>query len=337
MKFYAGLDVSLATTAVCVVDQDGKVAFEASVESASGMITDALAPYRDGLEIVGLEAGPMSEWLAWGLRDAGLPVTQMETRQVAAALSAQMEKTDRNDARGIATLLRLGWFRPVHLKSQNARDRRFLLSARKTLQGRLIDVENSVRGLLRGFGLRPRRFLRKRWDAEIRDLIAGHPSLEIALSPLITVRESLRAAVEELTDRIREEVLNDPVCERLMTVPGVGPLVALTYVATIDDPTRFRSAKQVGASLGLTPRRYQSGETDRAGTITKCGDPALRVALFEAANVMLVCVKSWFPLRSWAMRVAARRGAKRAKVALARKLAVILHRMWIDETDFRMA
>jgi len=212
-----------------------------------------------------------------------------------------------------------------------------LLSARKTLQGRLVDVENSVRGLMRGFGLRPRRFLRKRWDAEIRELISGHPALELALTPLLVVRESLRASLEELTARVEAETQADPVCLRLMTVPGVGPIVALTFVATIDDPTRFRSSKQVGACAGLTPRRYQSGELDRAGTITKCGDPALRVALYEAANVMLVNVKHWFPLRSWAARLAARRGAKRAKVALARKLAVILHRMWIDETDFRLA
>lgn len=326
----------MATTAVCVVDLGGEVVFERSVESVPGVITDALTPYHDALEVVVLEAGPMSEWLARGLQEAGLPVTQMETRQVAAALSAQMEKTDRNDARGIAKLLRLGWFRPVHLKSCEARERRLLLSARKTVQGRLIEVENSVRGLLRGFGLRPGRYLRKRWAGEIRTLIAGHPALEIALGPLIEARESLRLALEELTARVHEEVLNDPVCQRLMTVPGVGPLVALTYVATIDDPTRFRSSKQVGSSVGLTPRRYQSGEQDRAGTITKCGDPALRVALYEAANVMMVNVKRWFPLRSWAMRVAARRGAKRAKVALARKLAVILHRMWVDETEFQM-
>ncbi|MEO0467642.1 MAG: IS110 family transposase [Pseudomonadota bacterium] len=335
MELYASLDVSMATTAVCVMDTDGEVVAEFSVPSNAGELGIALTPYRDRLVLVGLEAGPMSEWITKGLLDQGFEITQMETRQVNAALSASMVKTDRNDARGIAKLLRLGWFRPVHVKSETARERRLLLSARQSLQNRLIDIDNSIRGLLRCFGLRPPRYLRGRWDAAIRELIDGHAALTNVIEPMLTVRESLYQGYIALTERVKETAHNDPVCRRLMSVPGIGPIVSLTYTATIDNPERFRSSRQVGAAAGLTPRRYQSGEMDRAGTITKCGDPMLRTALYEAANVIMVNCKSWFPLRSWAMRLAARRGPKRAKVALARKLSVILHRMWVDGTEYQ--
>lgn len=335
MAMYAGLDVSLEKTAICVIDQDGKILQEAVARTDSEAIAEVLEQHRGGLERIGLEAGPMAEWILKGLEQRNLQAVQMETRQVHLALSASAVKTDRKDARGIANLLRMGWFKPVHVKTATARERRVLLSARESLLRRLKDLDNSVRGLLRCFGLRPPRLLRARWSGAVRELIEGHPALTDAISPILEARDCLAEQLGRLDKRVRDEARNDAVCRRLVTVPGVGAVVALTYVAAIDTPERFRSSKTVGASLGLTPRRYQSGETDRSGAITKMGDPAARVALFEAAHVIMTRVARWFPLKAWAMRVAARRGAKRAKVALARKLAVILHRIWIDGTEFQ--
>ena len=332
MKRFAGLDVSLSTTTICIVDEQGHAAFEGSVATDPGTIAAALAPHAPGL--VGLEAGPMSEWLHAGLSRHGFETVLMETRQVHAALKASRVKTDRRDARGIAQLLRIGWFRPVHAKAACARERRVLLGARDTLARRRRDLDNSVRGLLRGFGLRPPRGLRERWSGAVRQLIAAHPMLMAAIDPILVARDRLGEELARLDKLVRDQARDDAVCRRLMTVPGVGAVVALSYVAAVDDPARFATSKAVGPALGLTPSRYQSGETDRPGAITKAGDARARVALFEAAHVIMTRVARWFPLKAWAMRVAARRGAKRAKVALARKLAVVLHRMWVDGTDF---
>ena len=335
MELYAALDVSLETTSICIVDEDGKIVAESAVASDPASIAEALSPHRKVLAHLGLEAGPLSAWLVDGLASHGLTATLLETRHVRAALSARIAKTDRNDARGMAQLLRTGWFRPVHAKTMSAREQRLLLTARTTLTRRLRDLDNSVRGLLRGFGLCPARSLRRRWSATIRELISGNPALLEAIEPLLCVRDVLEAQLATLDKRIRDIARDDPVCHRLMTVPGVGPIVAVTFRAAIDRPERFRSSKSVGASLGLTPRRYQSGETDRPGSISKCGDGAARAALFEAAHVLLTRVAKWSTLKAWAVQIARRRGAKRAKVALARKLAMVLHRIWLDGTVFQ--
>jgi transposase len=332
---YAALDVSLEKTTLCVMAHDGTVIREAVVPSDPAALAADLAQHRRRLMTIGLEAGPLSEWLVRGLAAHGLSAVLMETRQVRAALSAQVVKTDRKDARGMAHLLRTGWFRPVHVKTVDAREQRAMLAARATLVARLKDIENSVRGLLRGFGLRLPTLLRGRWDAGVRELVAGHPTLLEILEPLLAARGALREQLILLDKRVRDGAKADPVCRRLMTAPGVGAIVAMTFRAAVDQPDRFPSSKKVGACFGLTPRKYQSGETDRAGAISRAGDASVRVALFEAAHVIMTRVAKWSKLKAWAMNVAKRRGAKRAKVALARKLAVVLHRMWLDETDFR--
>lgn len=333
---FAALDVSLEKTTICVVSLDGTIVGEAIVTTQPAAIASYLSGDQERLERIGLEAGPLSEWLVRGLADRGVDAVLMETRQVRAALSAMIVKTDRNDARGMAHLLRMGWFRPVHVKTMDAREQRTMLSARATLMARLKDIENSVRGLLRGFGLRLPRLLRGRWDAGVREAVAGHPSLLQILDPLLVARRVLREQLILLDKRVRDAARVDPVCRRLMTAPGVGAIVAMTFRAAVDQPDRFRSSKKVGACFGLTPRKYQSGETDRDGAISRAGDASVRVALFEAAHVIMTRVASWSTLKAWAMNVARRRGAKRAKVALARKLGVVLHAMWVKETDFRL-
>jgi transposase len=337
MTFYAALDVSLEKTAVCVMGRDGSIVRELEVATCPEALACCLAKIAPAFELVGLEAGPMSEWLVRGLAKRGVAAVLMETRQVRAALSSMRTKSDRNDARGMAHLLRMGWFRPVHLKATDTREHRTRLAARDALVRRVRDLENSMRGLLRGYGLRVPSKTRGGWDRAIRGLIEGHLGLTGIFEPLLLARAALREQLAVLDKQVRETARTDPICKRLMTAPGVGAIVALTFRCAVDDPRRFTSSRSIGAFFGLTPRRYQSGETDRVGGISRAGDPAARAALFEAAHVIMTRVAKWSALKSWAVRVVQRRGAKRGKVALARKLAVVLHRMWVSETDFRYA
>src|SRR5918993_2257666 len=290
---FAALDVSLETTTICIMSSDGTITKEAVVSTEPESIAICLGDDLSRIERIGLEAGPLSEWLVRELSVLGIVVTLLETRQVRAALSTMIIKTDRKDARGMAHLLRTGWFRPVHVKSLSAREQRAMLSARSTLVARLKDIENSVRGLLRGFGLRLPRTLHGRWEAGVRDLVAGHPVLLQILEALLVARGALREQLIGLDRRVRDAAKADHVCRRLMSAPGVGAIVALTFRAAVDQPERFRSSKQVGACFGLTPRKYQSGETDRDGAISRAGDASVRVALFEAAHEIITRFATW--------------------------------------------
>jgi transposase len=283
---------------------------------------------------VGLEAGPLSQWLYAAMRQAGLAVELLETRHVRDAFKAMPIKTDRTDARGIAQLMRLGWFRPVHCKSASAQETRALLTARKLLQTKHIDMDMSLRGMLRGFGLKVGPATPRSFAARVRELVEGHPTLTILAEALLAAREALGAQLRGLEKRLRDGARADERARLLMTVPGVGVIVALTFAAAVDDPGRFRSSKVVGAHFGLTPKRYQSGETDVTGRITKIGDAGVRTALYEAANIILTRPVRGSVLKSWAARLAQRTGMRKAKVALARKLAVVMHRMLVDGTPF---
>lgn len=209
------------------------------------------------------------------------------------------------------------------------------MTARALLQGKAIAIENDIRGLLRNFGLKVGMVGAVKFEDRIRELIEGVPDLAEIVKPLLAARRKLREEFERLDHKVREEARIDPVCQRLMTVPGVGPIVSLAYAATIDIPARFRSSRAVGAVLGLTPILNQSGESNRIGHVSRCGDGMLRTLLYEAAQTLLTRVARWSWLKAWAMNVAKRRGARKAVVALARRLAVILHRIWSDETEFR--
>ena len=334
MRLFVGLDVSLAKTAICVVSEHGKIVNEAQVASEPEVLVRWAREQEGTIAAIGIEAGPLSQWLHRGLSGAGLDVVLMETRQVKGALKAMPIKTDRRDAEGIARLLHLGWFRPVHCKSVSAQEVRAVLGARKALQQGMIALEMSPRGLLRNFGLKVGAISRGRYEHRIRELAEGNPMLEAATGPMLRARASLRLELAGLERHVRQLAQEDPVCRRLMSMPGVGAVVALTYRSAVDDPARFTSSKKVGPWVGMTPSRNQSGERDVSGGITKAGDVNLRRALCQAATVMMHRGRSTW-LRTWAAQVARRRGAKRAMVALARRISVILHRMWVDDTDFR--
>jgi transposase len=338
MEHYAGIDVSLECASVCAVDANGKIVGEDKVASEPEALIGWARSLGFGLVRIGLEAGPLSQWLYPAMRQAGLGVELLETRHVRDAFKAMPVKSDRNDARGIAQLMRLGWFRPVHCKSIGAQETRAVLTARKLVQSKLRDVENSLRGILRGFGLKVGQTTAHRFAGRIRELVAGHPSLTMIAEALLSIHGVLLREFKAFEKQVRSMARADVKAKLLMSAPAVGPIVALTYASAIDDPARFKSSKRVGAHFGLTPKKYQSGETDYTGRISKIGDASVRTALYEAAHIMLVKpIKGCAQLKSWAMRIARRSGMKKAKVALARKLAVILHRMLANATPFNAA
>jgi transposase len=335
VNHYAGIDVSLECSSVCVVDANGKILREAKVASEPEALITWFRSSGFDLERIGLEAGPLSQWLFAAMRKAGLAVELLETRHVRKAFEAMPVKSDRNDARGIAQLMRLGWFRPVHCKSMSAQETRSLLTARKLVQSKLRDVENSLRGILRGFGLKVGKTTELGFAGRIRELVASHPHLEMIADALLAVHAVLRNEFKAFEKLVGKMARADTRARLLMSTPAVGPIVSLTYASAIDDPGRFKSSKRVGAHFGLTPKRHQSGETDYTGRISKIGDRSVRTALFEAAHIMLTKpVKGCSALKSWAMRIARRAGMSKAKVALARKLAVIMHRMLVDRKPF---
>ena len=335
MYHYAGIDVSLESSAVCVVDGSGKIVREAKVASEPEALIAWFRLLGLRVERIGLEAGPLSQWLYAALREASLAVELLETRHVRDAFKAMLVKSDRNDARGIAQLMRFGWFRPVHCKSIEAQETRAVLTARKLLQSKLHDIENSLRGVLRGFGLKVGKTTERTFAARIGELVIGHPGLELVARALLEAHAVLLREFAGLDKHTQKLARLHPQAKLLMTTPAVGPIVALTYAAAIDDPKRFRSSKATGAHFGLTPKKYQSGQTDYTGRISKIGDASVREALYQAAHVMLTKpVRNCSALKGWAMRIARRAGMRKAKVALARKLAVILHRMLADAKPF---
>jgi transposase len=335
--FYAALDVSLRSVSVCIIDKEGKIRFERSVPSEVPDVVRCLDAFGEPVHQVGFEAGTLTQHLTYGLREAGYDVVCMEARQVSAALSAMRNKTDKHDARGIAQLLRSGWYSRVHVKSIESHYTRALLASRKAIQRRCIDLENEIRGLLKIFGVRLTvRLSRGAFDAAVRTAIEDDPALAHALLPLLEARKMLFCTFVELDRRVKRIAREDAICRRFMGIPGVGEIAALSFKAAVDDPTRFKRSRTVGAHFGLTPRRYQSGETDNPGRISHAGDGDVRTALYAAANAMLMRSITWSSLKAWGVRLMKTKGRRRALVAVARKLAVVLHRMWVDGSEFRL-
>ena len=336
MNYFAALDVSLRSVNLCVIDEQGEIKAETKLAAE----VEDIAGYLHGLDYivtsVGLEAGTLTQYLTYALQAAGFEVICMESRQVKAALSAMRNKTDKHDARGIAQILRSGWYSRVHVKSLESHHIRLLLSSRKAVLSKCVDLENEVRGLFKVFGIKlPPKLGHGAFDAAVRDTIEADAALAHALLPMLEARLYLYKTFRELDNRTRNMANRDVVCQRLMSAPGVGFITSLTYKGGVDDPSRFKQSRTVAAHFGLTPRRSQSGEMDNPGHISRAGDPDVRCALYTAANAMLTRSAKWSSLKAWGMQIAKTRGHRRAVVAVARKLAVILHRMWIDNTQFQ--
>jgi transposase len=335
MPLFVGLDVSLKTTLICIVEADGSQIWEGKAESEPAMLIKALIRFREKVTRIGIEACPLSEWIYSALVDSGFPTICIETRHAQRFLSSRPNKTDRGDARGIAEMMRLGHFRPVHVKSKASQLLRTRLIARKKFVDHMLAIEDTIRGLMKVHGLKLGAVHRAGFAARVETLLVDAAELRTAIEPLLEVRNMMRKQEALLDRQLSQVARKDEVCKRLMTISGVGPIVSLLFKATIDDPRRFADSKAVAAHLGLTPRVYQSGEIDRSGHVSKCGDKLMRHALYEAANSHLRISKKWSTLRVWGIKLAKRVGGKKACVAVARKLAIIMHRMWVEETDFR--
>ena len=335
MEYYVGLDVSLKLTAICIVDRTGKIACEGLVSSDPEAIAEFIKSHASHVERIGLETGPTATWLWTELRKLELPVICIDARHAKAALKMQINKSDRNDAVGIARIMQCGWYKEVRVKDLDSHAIKALLVSRALLVKIKRDVENQIRGLLKNLGLVIGRAKMNVFLLRALQLTEGRPELAAAVTPLLKAREAIEQQIEDLDRKVLRLARNNAQVRRFMTAPGVGPITALCYLATIDDPTRFKKSNSVGAYAGLTARRYASGEVDWTGRISKCGDKMLRSYLYEAANVLLTRIAKWSALKAWGIRLAKRSGLRKAKVAVARKLAVILHRMWIEGTEFR--
>ncbi|MET4717206.1 transposase [Bradyrhizobium japonicum] len=325
MALFVGLDVSLKTTSICVVEADGSPVWEGKAESEPTALIKALIGCREQIALIGIEACPLSEWLYGALVESGFQIVCIETRHAQRFLSSRPNKTDRSDARGIAEMMRLGHYRAVHVKGRASQILRTTLIARRKFVDHMLKVHGFKLGLVH----------RARFATKVEAALADAPELRLAIEPLLDVRNAMRAKRALLDRQLSQMARKDEVCRRLMTVSGVGPIVSLSFKATIDDPARFKDSRAVAAHLGLTPRVYQSGEIDRSGNISKCGDKLMRHALCEAANSHLRIAKKWSVLRAWGIKLAKRVGAKKACIAVARKLAIIMHRMWVTGADFR--
>ena len=318
-----------------MVNAKGKIVREGTAITDPEAIAGFIAAYAPDAVRIGLESGATSTWLWTELKQLGLPVICIDARHAKAALKMQINKSDRNDAIGIARIMQAGWYKEVRVKRLDSHAIKALLTSRALLVKIKRDIENQIRGLLKNFGLVIGRAKHEHVHAcALSDLLDNRPELAAAVEPLLRAREAIARQIAELDGKVRRLARASAPVRRLMTAPGVGPITALCYLATIDDPSRFDRSRNVGAYLGLTTRRYASGEIDWTGRISKCGDAMLRSYLYEAANVLLTRIAKWSALKAWGMRLAKRSSLRKAKVAVARKLAVILHRMWVDGTDF---
>lgn len=337
MDYFAGLDVSMEETHICVLDREGAVIREGKTPNSPGAVTDFLAVGPTCARVI-FETGRMAPMLYHGLVERGVSVQCIESRQAYQALKTLSgHKTDRNDARGLAHLARTGFYKPTHVKSLSAHAVRSLIAARKKLVGQRVTIDNQIRGLVVVFGVRLPRALSPAFKDTALAAGNGVPGLHAALCGLFAAREAILTAVSAIDRDIKKMTRKSEVCRRLMTVPGVGPITALAFAAVIDDPRRFKKSRDVGAYLGLVPQRYQSGEIDYSGSISKRGDVKVRTLLYEAANVLLTRCAAPLKLKSWALGIAARSTMRKARVALARRLAIILHAIMRDQTDFKAA
>lgn len=335
MTYYAGLDVSMKTTSIAVVDEKGKVAFETICETDPAVIFQVLTESKLALEKVGLESGCLTFWLLDELKKFALPAICIESRQMATLIALKVNKTDKNDARLIADAMRCNLYKEVYHKNKESIDVGLLMGTRRTLIDIRTKLKNSIRGFLKAYGIRLGTISHQKFPTAVRDLIKNYEdSVQSAIEGLLKAYEEVLKNVENSEKELEKICKKDPVITLLESIPGVGAVTALTYKAVIDNPYRFKNPRDVGAYLGLTPNQYSSGETTRQGRISKCGCSELRMLLVECAIVMLTRTKGWTKLKAWGLKIMKRSGLNKAAAAVARKLAIIMLRMWQEGKAF---
>jgi len=336
MEYYTGLDVSLKTTFISIINKKGEVVKEMEVESSVESISEYLLKQDLTYKKIGIESGQLSIHLSKELRKKGLAVECVDSRHMASALSARINKNDRNDARGIAQMLRAGLYKSVQVKSDESCQIKILLGSRRQLVNVRQKLYGTVRGLLKIYGKKVKERIGVSFVVSVRDYLTTiDDNASTAIGATLNSIEEIENSIKEVNMKLKESVKRDEDCQRLMSIPGVGEITAMIYKATLDDPTRFTDSGTVGAYIGLTPKQYASGEVDRHGRISKMGPKDCRSVLYEAAQSLLVINKKNCKIKSWGLKLAKKRGKKKAIVAVARKLAVIMHRMLIDKTEFR--
>ena len=333
-RLYVGLDISLADTHVCVIDDTGKELFQGATSSDPDALAEMIEKHAPNCERIAVETGATTPWLWRELRHRGLPVICVDARHANKALSMRQNKTDKNDAQGLAQLMRIGWYKEANVRTQEAQYIRSLLSGRYQVCMCKRDILNQMRGIVKTFGLFTKSTATRRFPDIVKEIISDHPAVAPMLAPLMSVYITMIEQINIYEDELRSIAKNDEAARRIMTVPGIGYLVALGFMTSIDDPTRFSSSVKVGSYLGLAPRIRQSGESSWSAGIGHAPDRMVRSYLYQAATVVLTKSVKWSKLKAWGMRLYKRAGFKRAAIGVARKLAIIMHAIWVDGTEF---
>lgn len=336
MDEYIGLDVSLKDTAVSI-RRGGKRIWRGKCASDPQLLAALIRKHAPAAKRVVFETGPLSVWFFHALTAEGVPAICIDARHAKAALDMAANKTDANDADGLAHLAEVGFYKEVRVKSFDSMLARTLVAARTRLVRICTELSNQIRGLMKTFGLIVPAVMGTRFEHKVGELLTGNAELAQIIRPLLEAWHAVRLRAAELGRKLLADARRSEACQLLMTIPGVGVVTATSFITAIEDPTNFKHSRSVGAWVGLTTRRYQSGEIDYDGHISRRGDSHLRGLLYEAATVLLTRSKSECDLRKWGLQLRERLGFKRAAVAVARKLAVIMHAMLSTGEPFRGA
>jgi transposase len=335
MSYYAGLDISMKETAIAIVDEKGKIVFETICETDPDIIAKTLKDKELILEKIGLESGCISFWMMEELKNLDIKAICIESKQMAAIISLKINKTDRNDARLIADAMRCNLYKEVHLKTRESVDVGLQMGARRTLVEIRTKLKNSIRGFLKAYGVRLGAVSHIKFAETVRDSISSYDEkVKTAIEGLVKSYEEICKNIENSEIELEKLSKEDPVVELFQSIPGVGRITALTYKSVIDDPHRFTNVRDLGAYLGLTPNQYSSGDVMKQGRISKCGCTELRTLLVECGMVILTRTTGWTKLKAWGLKIMKRSGIKKASTAVARKLAIIMLRMWQEGKPF---
>lgn len=337
MSNYIGLDVSLKTTSICIMDGKGKILKEMVAETNPKALVEAISTTGLSVEMAALECGGTSHWLTKELKKLGLPVICIDARKMSAAISMRTNKTDRNDAQEIANALRTGYYKEVYQKQDHVMEKQTLLVARRHLVEQRTQTINCIKGMLKaqgkltcGSSQNESRFI-KNVQTNLQGL---NQDVCLSINSLINTYKIICEEVSKIDARIEKITEEDEDVQLFKTIPGVGAVTALTFKLEIDDPSRFKKSRSVGAYIGMTPKQYSSGECQKQGSISKAGSSELRALLCQSAMCMIYITKTWSRPKLFGLKIKKKHGHKKAIVALGRKLAVIMHRMWVEGKPF---